>query len=284
MAAAHQIQPIQDPLNNLEKITKKPWMYTSGGTIKNLIAAYWSRTEPPKSEERWVENPMELLVFLADLIKQSPSKLIDLYLKHPKKHLVMYSPPHAFNLLPGRPLFSECWKEESFTYTWIRDQFLKERKEFIETLILDEEMIETLLELISERLPDEIRTYFKQSYRHFAGRYNPIEFRRELLKIHGRLSPSWVDQCLYDFLPLLPKYQFDERLSYLVEECIEIPQVLRKKMLSQYEENPLAYSIEKYIPVERNYSRLQKLCTASVQNKPILLLISTKSFYLRRDD
>src|SRR5262249_5245307 len=47
MAAAHNVRIIKDPLENLEKIEKKPWVYTSGGTMGTLVSVYYRREQKP---------------------------------------------------------------------------------------------------------------------------------------------------------------------------------------------------------------------------------------------
>ena len=41
MAIVHNIPSIKDPLEHLEKIEKKPWVYTSGGTMNTLVSGYF---------------------------------------------------------------------------------------------------------------------------------------------------------------------------------------------------------------------------------------------------
>lgn len=127
MAKAHQAPLIKDPLNNLDKIDKKPWAYTSGGTMSNLMSCYFRLEGKPVEQGRWVENEMELLVFLIDTVKQMPANLSEEYLKTPSKSLLMHSPTHAFTLKPGFPLFKESVHSETYSYIWVRDQLLRPR-------------------------------------------------------------------------------------------------------------------------------------------------------------
>ena len=69
MAAQHGVSLIKNPLENLDKVEKKPWVYTSGGSMASLISCYFGLENPPFSVTRWVESPMELLVFIIDFSK-----------------------------------------------------------------------------------------------------------------------------------------------------------------------------------------------------------------------
>ena len=54
MARAPYNSPlIKDPLHNLDKIEKKPWAYTSGGTMTTLLANYFGREDKPTEESLW---------------------------------------------------------------------------------------------------------------------------------------------------------------------------------------------------------------------------------------
>ncbi len=249
MARAHQTRPIKNPLEHLDQIDKKPWVYTSGGTMNNLVSAYWGRESKPTSVERWVENSMELLVFFTDTIKRSPTSVIDLYRKAPQKRVLMHSPTHAFTLLPGAKLFSQAWNNESFTYTWIRDNLVRPRQEFVETMILEEDMIEAFLGYFATLFPIEVRPMITPIHKQLYGRHTPIELRKELHKLLPRIPLELIDEGLYNFLPLLPLNQFGERLNYLVQECKEIPEAVKNKMIALYEKNTIPYSLERYIPV-----------------------------------
>ena len=73
MAIAHQAPLIKDPLEHLDQIEKKPWVYTSGGTMNTLVSCYYRIEEKPKEVEKWVESEMELLVYFADTLSKFPS-------------------------------------------------------------------------------------------------------------------------------------------------------------------------------------------------------------------
>src|SRR5262249_20067886 len=92
MAAAHQSKIVKNPLANLDKIEKKPWAYTSGGSMATLVSCFFGLEDKPFEVSRWVENPMELLVFFIDTMKQTPHKLMADYLNKQNKSMLIHSP------------------------------------------------------------------------------------------------------------------------------------------------------------------------------------------------
>ncbi len=211
MAKAHHVAPIKDPLEHLDSIEKKPWAYTSGGTMGTLVSCYWKREEPPTEASRWVENPTELLVFLVDLIKQMPPKILEEFEKDSKKALLMHSPTHAFLLKPGVSPFKELWKNNEFTYTYIRDNYIHPAEKFIDKINLNQAMAQFLIEKIALKVPVNYRYYFKQVFAYVPIGVTPPEFRSHLVHVmekerglaYGRiLSSDEIDGLLYSLLPL----------------------------------------------------------------------------------
>lgn len=130
MAKAHQISVGNNPLENLDRMEKKPWAYTSGGTMETLLRTYYKRESPITEEARWVESPSDLVTFILDVLKNQPPLVMDKFIKDPDRGMLIYSPTHAFILHPGWDFIKEGWKDEGFTYTWVRDRLIKPRQEF----------------------------------------------------------------------------------------------------------------------------------------------------------
>ena len=137
MAAAHKTRMVRDPLEHLDLIEKKPWAYTSGGTMSGLVSSYFRLEQPPAEVARWVENPTELLVFLIDTMKQTPPKIMQEFLDHPDKSMLIHSPTHAFLLKPGSEQLSQAWQTDTYTYTWVRDTLIQRQENFVRSLWLD---------------------------------------------------------------------------------------------------------------------------------------------------
>lgn len=242
MAAAHRTRLVKDPLNNLDKIDKKPWAYVSGGTMNTLVSTYFNREQKPTEASRWVESPSELLVFLVDTIKQIPSKILEEFLAQPQKNLLMHSPTHAFLFKPGYQSFARAWKNDSFTYTWIRDNCLLPIQRFVEHIRLTDEMMLYIVKELGEAVPDHFKFYFNKVFQRIYGSMTPRELREYILeKIQeerglqngrfGVLSPLDVDSKLYEMLPLFPAYQLKEKIETLLSQLPNGEQLVRSQLV-----------------------------------------------------
>lgn len=224
MAISHNTRPIKNPLENLDKIEKKPWVYTSGGSMSTLISCYYRRDQKPTEVGRWVENPTELLVFLIDSIKQLPPKIMEGYVKNPYKSMLTHSPTHAFNLKPGFKCLRKMSESEVFTYTHVRDALIKPAQDFIDRLQLSEEMMEYLVDILQLQVPENYRHYFGRVFKPMHGTFTVEGFRDYLvdrldkergLQQAGRpvLSEEEIDSTLYSLLPLFPIYKLKEKIE-----------------------------------------------------------------------
>jgi hypothetical protein len=271
MARAHNTPMIKDPLENLEKIEKKPWAYTSGGTINTLISCYFKRETKPTEVSRWVENPMELLVFFADTLKQIPYKQTEEFRQDPKKSMLMHSPTHAFNLRPGLSPFKDAWQTEAFTYTWIRDYLVKPMEKFIDAIELDAEAMDYIVEILNESVPTNYRHYFRKTFSNLHGKLPPNSFRDYLvdtirsergLHYAGQpvLSSEEIDGAFFSMLPLFPTYQLKDKVLAIFSMLPGLPLDAKQKA---------ELLIDKFSS-SRNTSTL--MCAQGLQNACLALL------------
>lgn len=234
MALSHRVQPIANPLENLEKITIKPWAYISGGTMNTLLGNYFRREDFPSEVTRWVENPMELLLFFIDTLKQVPFKEMEEYLKNPQKSMLIHSPTHAFLLKPGYEAFRHAWQSEQYTYTWVRDELIAPMVHSLDDLFLNDEMQGYLIEKLALLVPKEYRSYFKKVFSnmpHVHGTITPSDFRFIFLDAldHERglhyqgsplLLPDHVDAMLYEHLPFFSRYELSKNVELIIEKMV----------------------------------------------------------------
>lgn len=229
MAVAHQTHLIANPLSNIEKIEKKPWAYTSGGTMDTLVACYYKREEKPTETGRWVENEIELLVFLLDCVKRMPQKLAEEYLDNPTRSLLIHSPTHAFLLTPGLSPFREGVRDNTYTYIWVRDQIVQPQQRLIDSLYLDREMIQKLLVECERLVPEHFRSLFQAAFASIPGKMKATELRsyvmgelarQKALQWHGVpvLTSDQIDSILFRSLPMTHSYQVRQRILRLLEE------------------------------------------------------------------
>jgi hypothetical protein len=212
MARAHNVAPVAHPLENLDKIEKKPWVYTSGGSMSTLVSSYFRREEKPTEVARWVENETELLAFFIDTVKQLPAQVQDLYAKECNKGLLMHSPTHAFSLKPG--LFKDAWQNELYTYSWIKQKLVEPALRDIDQLVVEDIMAEDMVKELVLSVPQDFRPRFKQVFQNFPYRLSPQNFRGYLVDMfhsdRGLRSPRGpvlaseeIDSLIYSHLPYI---------------------------------------------------------------------------------
>lgn len=228
MAKAHDAPLIKDPLKHLDKIDKKPWAYTSGGTMDNLVACYFKLGHKPFQQERWVEDETELLVFLLDTLKQMPPGVSE-EVKRGARRVLIHSPTHAFTVKGDFPELVQSLSQELFTYTYVRDHLIVPYQKFIERQLLTPAMSSYLFNQLSEKIPKEFRPRFNALSVQLFGERTPSEFRSALcLEVeHDKLlyrngypvvSREAVDSLLFESLPFTPREKWAARMTKLLKD------------------------------------------------------------------
>jgi hypothetical protein len=262
MARAHNKPLIAHPLENLEKVEMKPWVYTSGGSMSTLVGAYFRREEKPTEITRWVENETELLAYLIDSIKQLPISVSDMYLKDSNKSMLIHSPTHAFLLKPG--YFKEAWTSDMYTYSWIKHMLVEPAREDFNNIVIEEEMAQDMLQDLLFSVPQDFRPRYKQVFQQLPYRLSVENFRgyivdtfhsdRGLRTFQGPvLSSDEVDSVIFSHLPYIQK--------------AEIGEVLREILSTVYASRP---ELEKQVP-EVVHAALNKLNRRGVLSAKRLL-------------
>lgn len=210
MARSYGLSLPPPGLRNLALIDKKPWAYTSGGTMTTLLKTYYARGQEFKTEERWVESAEELLIFILDTLKQLPPKVTDPYLIREGKRMLMTSPTHAFSLLPG--LIKEGWQGNEFTYTWVRDRLVNPARDFYAKIELSPLEQQFLCAEFCKRHALSLETSFRQTL-------SVPEWRMLLSELLP--SSKWLDLLdgfLVASLPLTPLSAWKETARFLFPE------------------------------------------------------------------
>lgn len=282
MAIAHNAPLIKDPLEHLEYVEKKPWVYTSGGTMNTLVSCYYRIEDKPKEIEKWVESEMELLVFLADTLKQIPFPFIDSFLKGKRQSMLMQSPTHAFLLKPTASPFKEAWMHEEFTYTYIRDQFVRPAEIFVEKILLNNDMVRYLIQKISEKIPENFQPRFRSIFAKMEGPLNPIFFREYIVDGLAQdrglrygsnpvLSVEEIDSLLYSSLPLFPINQLREHVRKILSSLPTLASEQVLQVIDLFDQIPLSIAEFPVIGAQQ----LQDICKALL----CLNKLSTTAFY-----
>lgn len=269
MAAAHNAPIIKNPLEQLDKVEKKPWVYTSGGTMRTLTSCYFCIEGPPKIEEKWVESEVELLVFLADILKHMPSKTIQQYVEGKRKSMLIESPTHAFLLKPMNASFKEAWSLEEYTYTSIRDRFIRPAEMFVENMLMDSDMVEALVQILADKVPVNLQPRFKSILNEIRGPITPHFLRDAILKTvltdrglsYGQrsvISADELDSILYSTLPLFPIYELKDRLYRILTLLPNISSQKMDEIFHLFNQLPQSSGANRYIGSQQ----LQNICKA----------------------
>lgn len=255
IAAAHEVSLVAKPLDNLEKISKKPWAYTSGGTMGTLVSCVYSREQPPTEVSKWVENETELLAFYLDTLKTLPYNLAKPYYTDPEKSMLAYSPTHAFVVKPGMSPFLHGWQEDSYTFSWIRDRLNIPWKQFFSKLRLNQQMVYRLVDELASTTQGEFPHLIKNTLGKLPQGLTPKEFRDQaidLLKNEGWMNrldkrsfnPFEIDSILYNLLPLFPPSELKQKIWSIVDRIpgLTIPRNALDALLDQLSNTELSRS------------------------------------------
>ncbi len=191
MAKAHRVSLI-----DRERLEKKPWAYTSGGTMTTLLKTYYRRESPLTEESRWVESPTDLLIFILDTLK-------NIHVKDPDRRMLMYSPTHAFILQPGWDFLKEGWQDGGFTYTWVRDRLILPRQRFYEEL----------------RLSYDEQQFLIKQFPFAKGEAASLQELRQSLSAAAR---DQFDAFLYEALPLTSGQEWKDNVRYLLADIADL--------------------------------------------------------------
>ncbi len=271
MVAAHGGRMVKNPLQNLNKIDKKPWVYTSGGTMNNLVSVYYCREQLPREESKWVESPTELMAFFIDTVKAMPRNDAEKFIDHPSKSLLVHSPTHAFLLQPGYKLFKEGWRDSTYTYTWIRDNYVIPRQHFLRNIKLDTPMQQELIAEMARHIIEPYRHVFKKTFHDIGGERSVDLLRKEIidrmtfergLQVRGQfvLDTDDIDSILYKMLPMFHGHKIAEVIEEVVMHLNCVNDDEKKKMLETFKSVP--ENLNRFIIV--NAKRLREIIASLV--------------------
>lgn len=267
MAEAHKMPKVFDPLAHLDSIEKKPWVYTSGGTMNTLVSCYYRLEDKPKEVQKWVESEIELLVFFADCLKEMPTPFLDTFTKKNRRSMLMHSPTHAFLLQPLFPNFRKLWSNEQFTYTFVRDHFVLPAEMFVENLLLNDEMIRFLLSHLTSRIPENRRSYFTDAIGSLSGPLSPIFFREHIVGVIEKgerwqsfLSVEELDGYLYSALPLCPRSQIEDAIHSIFHFVFKEEQARVDEMILIYHSFASSKNWTPFVTAHQ----LQQICKAII--------------------
>ncbi|MBP9842163.1 MAG: hypothetical protein KBC64_07055 [Simkaniaceae bacterium] len=173
---------------------RSPWFYLSGGSMHSLVKCYYAEENEIREESRVVDSPKDLFIFLLDIMKELPARVVEPFLDNPYKSLLMYSPSHAFLLRPGLYPFKQGWLDKGLSYIWIRDSIVDPAQRFYSQIELDFQKQKDLLYYLGlNKVEPSSRTLTLMDFRTLLSSY---------------MSTASIDSFFRSAFPLMPKEAF----------------------------------------------------------------------------
>jgi len=246
MARAHRVPCPEKPLQHLDEVEKKPWVYTSGGSLHTLVSAYFKREGKPSSVARWVENETELLAFFIDTLKHMPANESSRFVRGSDRSMLMHSPTHAFLLKPGFTPFYDGWNNELYTYSWIKQTIVEPTQSFWEQVSIEAPMAQDLISDIRQAVPVDFRPRFTQVFAQVPFRSSVSEFHEFLVRgaradrglYFGNrpvIRVDDIDAFLYARLPYIPAARASGMLRELISRIFERDPATQERAFGIYE-------------------------------------------------
>lgn len=179
MAQAHGGRLVRDPLKHLEQVEKKPWVYTSGGSLNTLVSSYFNLLDMPEEKGRFVENEEELLAFCIDTARLAAMRSK----RSVVPSILMHSPTHAFSMIPAIVPFQEAIESDAYSYTWIRNMLKDPYQLYYSSCTMDGPSIFEFCKTLSEYLPASIRVRFLNEAPLLPSFLRPFDLGKEIHKL-----------------------------------------------------------------------------------------------------
>lgn len=213
LARAHRVPLKTISIEALEQLEKKPWAYTSGGTMQTLLKTYFRREGSISEEARYVDSPLDLCSFFLDTLKMLPPFVTDPLEENPDKRMLATSPSHAFSFLPGRCFLRSGWSTRRFTYTWVRDEIYHPTRRFYEAISFAPSEQAFLMEQLSGQS-------VALSSEHLS-----IKELREKIPLESAL----IDAFFFESLPLIPEVFAKKIAHQLAVEISSAPEYMTRR-------------------------------------------------------
>lgn len=233
----------KNPIENSFIIKYKPWAYVSGGSPSSFLKAYFQLEEDPKFLSKQAESPQELLAFFADSIKDISSIIKNNYFTQNKAFLLASSPTHLFLTDPSNKMFRKCWDNDWYSYTWIRDVWKTQQKDFLTKTLLNKGAISKLLEEIQKELIGNFsyQSIFNDIFQDLN--LNIPEFYKKTLKCfyENKISISKrIEQdlasLLFNLIPLTQEQELKENINNISQKLSYTSKVSYEKFQNTIEQ------------------------------------------------
>lgn len=264
MAKQHEGQLVKDPVRHWKHLDKKPWAYTSGGTMSHLVSTYYQLEEEPFQEKKWIENELELASFIIETVRSLPPDTMKIFEKDEDASLLMSSPTHAFLLKPGFPFLLESYHQNQNAFTWVRDRIVIPQKNRLHLVDLSTGMQEHLILEMQKEFPRELKGLLV-AVKSDSFSLKPYEFRTKvvsalkpiLAKINHPISgEALVDKMLFRALPLISASHLLETLEAIFSGMLYLDEEPKKRILTNIRKQCQYISRYQWITADQ----LKKIC------------------------
>jgi hypothetical protein len=211
------------PLQELDKVEKKPWVYTSGGSMSSLVEAYFGNDSSPKAYERWVENETELLAYIIEGVRLIQKRSEEV----PPQKVLMHSPTHAFVVLPYHESFRSSWEEDFYSYTWIKKTLIDPSTQFYNSYALDQETTYAINETVAFFLDKKeaksllrelsVIPNFLRSYEYVKEVTRLFQLEVTLRKYASQLESFDWERFFFSHLPYISLEQIEPLISQICQ-------------------------------------------------------------------
>lgn len=212
------------PLQELDKVEKKPWVYTSGGSMSSLVEAYFAKESTPEVYDRWVESETELFAYIIEGVRLIQKRTEE----PPPEHVLMHSPTHAFGLLPYHPSFRSSWQEDMYSYTWIKKTVIDPSHFFYSSYAFDQETTYALNETVAHFLEKSEDSSLIQELSVIPNFLRSYEYAKEVSRLFQ------LEATLRKYAPLIERFDWEQFfLSHLPYVPIDQVEPLIEKLLQR---------------------------------------------------
>lgn len=240
------------PLQHLDQVEKKPWVYTSGGSMSSLVEAYFAKRGPPEESDRWVENETELFAYLIDTVRLIQKRISNI----PPASVLMHSPTHAFVLLPHHMSFKESWQSDTYSYTWIKKTVLDPSLSFYSSYAFDHDVTNALNEQIVAFLDPQDARYLIKELTAIPAFLRAHEYAQEMMRLFQR------EAYLRSYEPMIRSFDWDRfffsHLPYLsLDQVHSLLLGVEQKLFSSkyYTSNKLFETVQSIGRYQRVFSK-----------------------------
>ncbi|WP_213358238.1 hypothetical protein [Chlamydiifrater phoenicopteri] len=186
-----------------------PWTYISGGSLSTFTSCYFEENVSLTNIKKHPENAHELIAFYADALKDLPLKTKN-YLEDGHS-LITSSPSHAFSIIPSHPLFMDAWNNDWYSYTWIRDVWVKQHELFLASYTLSKQEIHSLILKLTEdlhfsSLAEEMLSFFEDFSLTLPEFYaKTLKFFEQNTQHPNLQIKKLLCRSLFRLIPLIPE-------------------------------------------------------------------------------